>query len=275
MRPTALHDGVSSPDHAALLGTWRNTDDSAGGVQRIVLTGAASGADGASGLRLRAFGAGRPEPHDWGETPAHAYAARPGGTAAWALTATYDSGFRRAHVWAYLKGGLLVLTTYHAFPGAGWPVPYWTREFFHRDPGAPPPPPAPAAPSAPRRADRATASLGPWQLDPRPLVGLWRNVDAAATRLSAVRIAERAGYLVLRPHGVWTPRRHDWHQTVGCVFADDVRTSVASAFTAYFELAVGRVDMAGHLDRRLLTIETASTVDGRTPYFVQEHFYPS
>ncbi|MEJ3745746.1 hypothetical protein WEI85_20940 [Actinomycetes bacterium KLBMP 9797] len=267
MSVTALHNGAVSLDHAALLGGWRNTDDSAGGVQRIVLTGSPDG------LRLRAFGAGRPAPHDWGETEACGYAPAPGRPAAWAFTATYDNGARRAHVWGYLKSGLLVLTTYHAFPGAGWPVPYWTREFFHRDPDAPPP--SPAVPHPPGRADRATASLGPWQLDPRPLVGLWRNVDPAAARLSAVRITDRAGYLVLRPHGVWTPRRHDWHQTVGCVFADDIRTSVAGAFTAYFELAVGRVDMAGHLDRRLLTIETASTVDGRTPYLVQEHFYPS
>jgi hypothetical protein len=266
---SAVHDDVCRADPASLLGAWRNTDGTAGGIRWLVLS------EHEDGLRLRALGAGRPEPYDWGETGALGYAATPSGTEAWAFTATYDNGFRCVRASAYLRRGLLVVTTYHAFPGAGWPVPYWTREFFHRDAE----PAAPSTTAGPARdlTDGATASLGPWQLDPGPLVGLWRNVDAGASRLSSVRIEDRSGYLVLRPHGVWSPRRHDWHLTVGRVFADDVRTTVASAFIAHFELATGRVDMAGYLERRLLTIETASTLDdaNRSPFFIREHFYPS
>jgi len=181
------------------------------------------------------------------------------------------------HVSAYTRGGLLVLTTYNAFSGAGWPQPYWTREFFHRQPAPPAAEPPYRPRAAPGQADGATAPLLPWQLDPGPLVGTWRNIDPAARRLARVRITERDGYLVLRPHGVWGPRRHDWHATVGSAFAEDVRTNLAAAFTAFFLLSVGQVEMVGYLDRRLLTIETASTFTdggGRSPHFVREHFYP-
>ncbi|GFJ92747.1 hypothetical protein [Phytohabitans rumicis] len=237
-------------------------------MRRLVLTER----DGA--LRLRVFGAGRPRPYDWGEIAADGYATAPTSAAAWAFTAVHDTGQRSMKLFGYTKGGLLALTSYHAFNGAGWPPPYWAREFFHRDLEMP----ADTATGGPRATGRTTAPLGPWQLDPSALVGMWRNVDPAATRLARVRITERAGYLVVRPHGVWTPRRHDWHETVGSAYAHDVRTSVAVAFTAFFELSVGRVDMVGYLDRRLLTIETASVFgdgSGRYPFYVREHFYPS
>jgi hypothetical protein len=267
MRAAAVHDGCRCLDHAALLGSWRNTDG-AGTVHRVVLTER----DGA--LRLRVFGAARPEPYDWGEIGADGYAAAPTSSAAWAFTAVHDTGQRSMKLCGYTKGGLLALTTYHAFNGPGWPAPYWTREFFHREADAP----ADSTAGGAGDPGHPTAPLGPWQLDPSALVAMWRNVDAAAARLARVRIADRAGYLVVRPYGVWTPRRHDWHETVGSAYAADVRTNVAVAFTAFFELSVGRVDMVGYLDRRLLTIETASVFgdgSGRYPFYVREHFYPS
>lgn len=272
MRCSALHEGRSTLDHAALLGGWRNTDAAAGGVRRLVLT------ESGGGLRLRLLGAGRREPYDWGEIEARGYSDSPASPVAWAFTAVHDTGLRGLRLSAYTRGGLLVVTTYQAFSGPGWPAPYWTREFFHHDG------PAADGPAEGEPAGRyghpapTSAPLGPWQLDPAALVGLWRNVDPAATRLARVRIRERDGYLAVRPHGVWAPRRHDWHETVGSAYAGDVRSAAAVAFTAFFELAAGRVEMVGYLDRRLLTIETASTFgDGgrRYPFYVREHFYPS
>jgi hypothetical protein len=257
-------------EHSPLVGTWHNTDRSASGIRQLSL----SVPDGAP--RLRVFGIGRPEPYDWGEVEARCYASAPTSWTAWAFTATYDVGFRTMRISAYTRGGLLVVTTYNAFTGAGWPQPYWTREFFHVARDAPPAPSG-ARQGSVEQADRATAPLLTWQLDPEPLVGAWRNVDPAATRLAYVRISESDGYLLVRPHGVWHPRRHDWHTTVGSAYAADVRNSVAAAFTTFFQLSVGEVEMVGYLDRRLLTIETASTFcdgSGRAPYYVREHFYP-
>jgi hypothetical protein len=262
MRPSLARDD--------LLGTWRNVDCAAGGVRWLVL------ADHDGGIRMRALTAGRPEPHDLGETDGRDYAATATGTRAWALTGGYDTGLLSIRLAGYLKGGLLVLTSFHAFSGVAGPAPYWLREFFHRHAG--PTPPSRRDDRAPPGglADRAAAPAGPWELDPAPLVGTWRNTDPAAVRLSCVQITERDGYLAVRPHGVWAPRRHDWHRTVGSLFAADLRSGVAAAFTAVFELAVGWVEMAGYLDRRLLTIETATAFSdgsGRAPYYVREHFY--
>lgn len=267
-------------DHAALVGAWRNTDPGASGIRQLYVT------DAGGTLRLRLLGAGRPRPYDWGDVEARGYAPAPNSQTGWAFTACHDIGYRTMRISAYTRAGLLVLTTYNAFAGAGWPQPYWGREFFHREPGPPPVArPRPGLPGLARRdgrggpddqADHATAPLLPWQLDPAPLVATWRNVDPAATRLSRVRIDERRGYLVIRPHGVWTPRRHDWHTTVGSAYAEDVRTCSAVAFSAFFRLAAGEVEMVGYLNRRVLTTETATTFgDGRAPYFVREHFYPT
>jgi hypothetical protein len=258
-------------DHAGLLGHWRNTDGTAGGVRWLVVT------DHHGRLRVRALTAGRPEPHDLGTTDVREYSPAPTEHVAWAFTGAFDTGPHSMRLAGYLRSGLLVLTTYHAFAGSAGPAPYWLREFFHRHPG-PVPPSRPDRRPADALADRAAAPPGPWELDPGPLVGMWRNVDAGAGRLSAVRIAERDGYLMVRPHGVWAPRRHDWHRTVGSLFTDDPRSGVAAAFTAVFEPAVGWVEMVGHLDRRLLTIETATVFtdgSGRAPFYVREHFYPS
>lgn len=271
MPASALHDGRRTLDHGALLGGWRNTDAHAGGVRRLVLT------ESGGALRLRLLGAGRREPYDWGEIEARAYAATPTSPIAWAFTATHDTALRGLRLSAYTRGGLLVVTMYQAFSGPGWPAPYWTREFFHRDGPAPSGPPDGEPAGRYGTALSSSAPLGPWQLDTTALVGPWRNVDPAATRLARVGIRERDGYLAVRPHGVWTPRRHDWHETVGSAYAGDPRSPAAVAFTAFFELAAGRVEMVGYLDRRLLTIETASTLgdgSGRYPFYVREHFYP-
>lgn len=269
----ARHNGRVRLDHASLIGAWRNTDSHASGIRRLILRAL----DGVP--RLRVLGAGRREPYDWGEVEATCYASVPNSWTAWAFTAAYDVGFRTMQISAYTVGGLLVVTTCNAFSGAGWPQPYWTREFFHRERAPAVESTTQAAPATTGcgQADLATAPLLPWELDPAPLVATWRNVDPAAARVSRVGISERGGYLVVRPHGVWNPRRHDWHETVGSAFADDVRTNVAVAFTAFFHLAVGRVEMVGYLDRRLLTIETGSVFSdgsGRAPQFVREHFYP-
>jgi hypothetical protein len=267
-----VHTGQAGLNHAQILGSWRNTDAGAsGGLLRLVVT-----EDGGH-LAVRAFGTGRPRPYDWGVVQARGYAATPTSTMAWAFLARFDLGVVRTTIAAYTKVGILVLTTYNDFAEPRGQAPYWTREFFYREEDARPLTATPCGPLT-RERDATPGPLPTGPVDIAPLVATWRSFDLGSARVARLQIAERDGELAVRPHGVWTPRRHDWHEAVGTAYAEDVRLTTAVAFVASYALDHCEVEMVGYVNRRLLTIETGTTfVDGDThsPYFTREHFYPS
>lgn len=61
-------------------------------------------------LLVRAYGAGAPEPDDWGEVPATAYGACFAATGTMGFSAVYDLGFATSSLAAYTKQGILVTT---------------------------------------------------------------------------------------------------------------------------------------------------------------------
>jgi hypothetical protein len=125
-----LQDGASAPggvlDITPLLGTWFATDKQASGIVKMVL----SRYDGL--FLVRAFGAGSPEPYDWGEVPATAYGAAVTAIEAMAFSAVYDFGFLTSVLAAYSKQGILVLDTFNTFKDSSGRSNYFSREFFHR-----------------------------------------------------------------------------------------------------------------------------------------------
>jgi hypothetical protein len=267
-----VHTRQAGINHAQLLGSWRNADAGAsGGLLRLVVT------DEDGDLAVRAFGMGRPQPYDWGVVQARGYAATPTSTTAWAFLARFDLGGVQTTIAAYTKVGILVITTYNDFAEPRGRAPYWTREFFYCEED---PRPLTAGPCGPltRERDAARGPLPTGPVDIAPLVATWRSFDLGSARVARLQIAERDGQLAVRPHGVWTPRRHDWHEAVGTAYAEDVWLTSAVAFTACYALDHCEVEMVGYVNRRLLTIETGTTfVDGdsHSPYFTREHFYPS
>jgi hypothetical protein len=228
------------------------------------------------GLAVRAFGMGRPHPYDWGTVEAESYSATPTSTTAWAFLARYDLGPVRTAIAAYTKVGILIVTTYNAFREPRGRSPYWTREFFYREEDLPQVTGVPCG-LLTREREATPGSLPTGPVDLAPLVATWRSFDLGSARVARVQITERDGRPAVRPHGVWTPRRHDWTEAVGTAYAEDVRLARAVAFTARYALDHCEVEMVGYVNRRLLTIETATTfTDGsQSPYFAREHFYPS
>jgi hypothetical protein len=113
-------------DASAILGTWYATDLDAGGVVRLVL----SASDGE--LLVRVFGAGEPEPQDWGENPATPYGASVTASTTMAFSAVYYFDFLTVLLAAYAKQGILVLDTFNTFTDASGRANYFSREFFHR-----------------------------------------------------------------------------------------------------------------------------------------------
>jgi len=131
LQGTRAEDFVEAPpagaiDPAPLVGNWLNTDKESKGIVRIV----AAVRDGA--FTLRAFGAGSPEPFDWGEVRAGVYADSAGSKAAAAFGAVYDHGFLRVNLQAKVNRGVLVLAVFNQFTDGSGRSGYFNREFFHR-----------------------------------------------------------------------------------------------------------------------------------------------
>jgi len=115
-------------DLTPILGTWLNCDKGASGaILRMQLV------ERDRKLTIRVLGATDAGPHDWGEGAVQAYANSVTGTEAWAFIARYDFGFMETSLFAYVKTGILVQTSYSVFRDGSGRANYWTREFFHRE----------------------------------------------------------------------------------------------------------------------------------------------
>lgn len=126
----AVDDRLREPstglDLGGMVGVWYATDLAADGVVRLVL------AERAGHLSVQVFGAGDPEPYEWGEVTAEAFGAGVTATEAMAFSATYSFDFVTVLLAAYAKQGILVLDTFSTFSDASGRANYFTREFFHR-----------------------------------------------------------------------------------------------------------------------------------------------
>lgn len=112
----------------SLSGVWINTKRDSLGIVKVVI------AIRNAKLVVRAFGAGDPEPTDWGETEAdHIYAGSISSRTAAGLTAWYHFDFSQIHLQANWNQGLLVLASFTSFTDGSRRSDYFSREFFHRE----------------------------------------------------------------------------------------------------------------------------------------------
>lgn len=112
-------------DVSALLGEWSNTNDSATGIARLVLT------QTGNEVVVRVFGAGHPEPFDWGEAPVELFVELPELKQATSFTSFHDLGFMSVWLLVYIKQGVLVVIALTQFQDDSGRSNYWMREFFY------------------------------------------------------------------------------------------------------------------------------------------------
>jgi hypothetical protein len=112
-------------DVSSLLGEWSNTNDAATGISRLLMiqTG--------NGVVVRVFGAGHPEPFDWGEAPVELFVELPESKQATSFTSFYDLGFMSVWLLVYLNKGVLVVISLTQFQDGSGRSNYWAREFFY------------------------------------------------------------------------------------------------------------------------------------------------
>jgi|SRR5215467_5835505 len=110
-----------------LPGTWVNTNTDSRGIVEVAIRMKDSR------LFVRAFGAGDPEPCDWGEVEVdQTYAGSISSHVAAGFTAGFDFDFSRIHLQANWNQGLLVLASFTSFKDGSRRSNYFSREFFHR-----------------------------------------------------------------------------------------------------------------------------------------------
>ncbi len=115
-------------DPALLLGTWVNFDAASRGLTRIVVSSAA-GQPG--GMAVRAFGAGSPQPEDWGEVAGAPFAGGVDLAEGVGFTASYDFGAMAVTLASYLNKRLLVVDAYTRFHDGSGRAGYFARDHFY------------------------------------------------------------------------------------------------------------------------------------------------
>jgi len=112
-------------DLAPLVGTWVNFDSASTGIHHLEI------ADRDGQLIVRTWGAGAPEPHDWGEVPAEPFTDGVALHAAVAFRAAYVHAFARVMLACYLNKRLLVVDAYTVFQDGSGRSPYFQRDHFY------------------------------------------------------------------------------------------------------------------------------------------------
>src|SRR5438552_2590488 len=113
-------------DLSALVGEWCNTNDAATGIVRLVLT------QTGDQIFVRVFGAGYPDPFDWGDVPVEVFAELPESMQATSFTSYYDLGFMSVWLQTYLAKGVLVVASFTRFQDSSGRANYFGKEFFFR-----------------------------------------------------------------------------------------------------------------------------------------------
>jgi hypothetical protein len=161
-----------------------------------------------------------------------------------------------------LNLGLLVLATYEIPRGGG--AGYFSREFFARR----------AAPPGPD----GTPVFGPLAtpaVDTAPLLGRWRNAEAAARGLVEITVEDDAGDLAVRALGSGDVGPVDWGPARTGVFAClDEAGKASLSLLASWDFGF----LETHLQLRLPAGALASAgfnvfKDGRPSYVTREFFY--
>ena len=116
-------------DASPLLGEWSNTNNSATGIARLLLT------QTGNGVVVRIFGAGHPHPFDWGEVPAELFADLPELNHATSFTSFHDLEFMSVWLLVYVNKGVLVVVSLTQFQDGSVRSNYWGRELFFRSRG--------------------------------------------------------------------------------------------------------------------------------------------
>ncbi len=91
---------------------------------------------------------------------------------------------------------------------------------------------------------------------PAPLIGDWHNVSASTRDLVRIVISASGSGISVNPYGACSPTPCNWGAAPGTVYAPNVSSSHAEAFSANFTFSFAKVEVVGHLHKHELLVET-------------------
>jgi len=98
----------------------------------------------------------------------------------------------------------------------------------------------------------------PLPVSAKPLVGTWLNADRETGGLASVIIAPKGEGVTIHVLGACAPNPCNWGVVNGTIYAQNVDSVPAVAFTARYTLSFEQVILVGHLVKGSLQIESFS-----------------
>jgi hypothetical protein len=117
---------AATVDLSPLVGTWNSTNKATRGIIKLILS------DYEGILAVQFFGAWGSSTIDWGTIHGQAFAGNAGTVESVGFKASYDFGFLRTHVAAYLNKRILVVDTYNTFKDDSDRFNYFLRDHFYQ-----------------------------------------------------------------------------------------------------------------------------------------------
>jgi hypothetical protein len=103
-----------------------------------------------------------------------------------------------------------------------------------------------------------------------PLLGTWINCDHETPGLVRLMISTAGNEISIHAFGACSPNPCDWGVVNGIVYAANVATTPAVAFTALYTFAFKQTTVVGHLMNGALMVETFDHFtdnSGRADYY--------
>ncbi len=93
-------------------------------------------------------------------------------------------------------------------------------------------------------------------VSPATLVGTWNNTNHATNDIVKIIIAAAGSNIKVEVFGACTPSPCVWGSVPGFAYAANVSSVPSVAFTAQYKFSFAQVTVTGHLQGKLLDLET-------------------
>lgn len=115
-----------------------------------------------------------------------------------------------------------------------------------------------------------TAPVAALTVASAPILGTWINCDHATRGLVRVMIAAKGKEVTIHAFGACVPTPCDWGMADGMIYADNVASAPAVAFTVQYTFSFKQTTIVGHLYQGALFVETFDHFtdhSGRADYY--------
>ena len=108
------------------------------------------------------------------------------------------------------------------------------------------------------------------------LLGTWVNTNSATRGIVKVVLTASDGKVVLKVFGSCDPDPYDWGEVNASIFASDIHSNEATAWSAFCEFGFMDIHLQAHIRQGVLIIakfDRFKDESGRVNYFSKEFFY--